>query len=65
MSADDLVTRIGERQESCMEIASRLRQMGFRVDWQRVNRSYPWFHRWEMGLIPLGRLINATGIRRM
>lgn len=52
------------RMQHCQRLAVRLRQLGFDVDWRRVNRNYINMRRWEQGYLTLGQLVKQTGIPR-
>lgn len=61
---NDFIAMQAERRVRCELIAARLRRDCFDVTWDRVNRNYQWFVRWDEGRIALGYLIRRTGIRR-
>lgn len=60
----DFQARAASRRVRCEMIASRLRGMGYAVDWKRVNRAYKWFVRWDDGRLALGYLVKMTGIQQ-
>ena len=52
------------RRRRCEAIAAKARHQGFDVTWERVNRHYAWFTRWDEGRLATGYLIRRTGIKR-
>lgn len=64
-SQDARMQEMSERRDRCERIAAKLRAMSFDVKWERVNRHYLVFIRWDEGRLATGHLIKQTGIRRI
>lgn len=53
------------RRRRCEAIAAKARHRGWDVSWERVNRHYAIFCRWDEGRLATGYLIRQTGIKRL
>lgn len=65
MTYAEIAQQVRERQQWCRDLARRLRNIGWDVTPEKVNRHYKWFKRWDDGLTSFGYVVNRTGIRRL
>jgi hypothetical protein len=61
----DYVANGMTRRRRCEAIAAKARFLGFDVSWERVNRQFTIWRRWDEGGLATGYLIRQTGIRKM
>lgn len=62
---NDFIAMSADRRVRCELIAAKVRAMGYACDWQKVNRNFGWFKRWDESGLAFGYVIRRTGLRRL
>lgn len=61
----EIRNRIQSRRVRIEAMVSKARHYRLDVDFDVVNRHYPWFVRWDQGEIARGYLMRRTGVKEI